>query len=57
MAAERNVTVRLIADTSEFDAAMKRAAKRSRKLAKALREVDDVKISIRIERSVSTPDL
>lgn len=51
MAAEREIKVRLYVDTTEYDTAMKRAAKRARKLTKALRELDRVTIHISVERS------
>lgn len=50
MASERGVKVKLIADVDEYQAAMKRAAKRTRKLIKALRKLESITIRIRIER-------
>lgn len=49
MAEPREVKVRLTADTSEYDAAMKRAAKRARKLGKALRKLQSVSIRVSVE--------
>lgn len=49
--AEREVKARLVAETSEYVAAVKRAAKHSRKLTKALKDLDEIVIRIRVERS------
>ncbi len=47
---ERNVEVTLVAETDEYEAAMKRATKSVRKLSKALRELNEITIRIRVER-------
>lgn len=51
MAAGREVKVHLKADVAEYEAAMKKAAKRARKLSRALREVNEITIRIHIERT------
>lgn len=51
MAAEREVHVKLVADTAAFAKAMKRAAKRVRKLTAAMHELNDVAIKIRVDRA------
>jgi hypothetical protein len=50
----REVKVRLVADVAEYSKAMKRAEKRARKLAAALRDVDRVTIRVNVERSSSS---
>lgn len=50
MAAEREVRVKLVAETAEYIAAVDRAAKQTRKLRKALRDLEDIEIRIRVVR-------
>lgn len=50
MAAEREVKVKLVADTQEYIAAVDRAAKRTRKLVKALRELEAIEIRVQVVR-------
>lgn len=47
---ERVVRVRLVADTAEYQAAMKRAAKAARKLSRRLREVNEATVRVGVER-------
>lgn len=53
MAGAREVKVRLVADTTEYEGAMRRAAKRARKLAKAMRELDGIAVHVSVERESS----
>lgn len=49
----REVKVKLIADTREYEEAMARAAKATREAAKALRRLNEIRIIIRTEREES----
>lgn len=47
---EREVRVRLVADTSEYEAAMRRPRKSAKRLRKAMRKVIRITVVVRVER-------
>lgn len=50
MSGEREVKVTLVAEVAEYEAALERAAERVRDLSKALLELNEITIRIRVER-------